>query len=173
MKSLFNKTSIIIVSIFIPLAVILLYLVPGLNIDQHEWIKELPKFNASLNAITTIVLLAGLWAALSKRIFTHRILMLTAVLISIVFLISYIIYHGATEPTIYGGKGLLKIIYYYFLITHIVLAIAVVPFVLLSLYQAFNANFLKHRKIARWTFPIWLYVTTTGVIVYLMLAPYY
>jgi putative membrane protein len=99
--------------------------------------------------------------------------MTTAIALSLVFLLSYVLFHASTEPTKFAGEGMVRNIYFFLLLTHIFLAIAIVPLVLISYVRAIAQKFDKHRKIARITLPIWLYVTSTGVIVYLMIAPYY
>lgn len=99
--------------------------------------------------------------------------MITSIILSGIFLASYVTYHSLTEPTSYGGEGVVRIIYYILLITHIMLAATIVPLVLITLVRALSNRFDKHKRIARWTLPLWLYVTITGVIVYFMIAPYY
>lgn len=99
--------------------------------------------------------------------------MLSAVGVSVLFLVSYVTYHATTESTIYGGEGTIRYVYLFILLTHIILAIAIVPLVLITLSRALAQKFDKHKKIARWTLPLWLYVTITGVIVYFMISPYY
>jgi len=99
--------------------------------------------------------------------------MITAFVLSCIFLISYVVYHLFSAPTHYGGEGALKYIYFFILITHISLSAIIVPLVLFTMTRALQSRFDKHKRIARWTFPIWLYVAVTGVIVYLMLSPYY
>jgi putative membrane protein len=103
----------------------------------------------------------------------HQYAMMTAFVLSSVFLISYVTYHTFTEPTRFGGEGILKGIYYFILITHIILATAVLPMVLFSLTYGLQSRFDKHRRVAKWTFPIWLYVAISGVLVYLLISPYY
>ena len=99
--------------------------------------------------------------------------MLTAAAISAVFLVSYVLYHSSVPQSKYGGVGTIRYIYFPLLITHILLAAAIVPLVLITLYRGLTANYAKHKPIARWTLPLWLYVTVTGVIVYVMMSPYY
>jgi putative membrane protein len=162
---------IIGISVLIPAIITMLYILPrpetGLDLSF------LPFLNACINSTCTFVLITG--GVAIKRGFwkVHRGMMLTAVLLSILFLISYVSYHATHEPTSYGGSGLDATIYYIILISHIILAAAIVPMVLISLYRAYRKDFEGHRRIARWTLPIWLYVTITGVLVYLMISPYY
>jgi putative membrane protein len=133
----------------------------------------LPKLHALLNSLTALALVTGYYFVKNKNIRGHRFAMVTAFVLSAFFLISYVTYHYQAAPTRYGGEGTLRTVYYVILITHIVLAAVIVPLVLLSVYFAVSEQISRHRKIARWTFPIWLYVAVTGVVVYFMIAPYY
>ena len=99
--------------------------------------------------------------------------MTTAIWCSVVFLVMYVAYHMTSDSTKFGGEGAIKYVYYFILLTHIVLSIAVIPFVLITYVRAITNNFEKHKKIARITFPLWLYVAVTGVVVYIMISPYY
>ncbi len=137
------------------------------------FIYHLPKLHATINGICSALLLISLQAIRSGKIQLHKILNITTFVLSAVFLISYVIYHFFVPETSFGGTGTFRHIYYFILITHIILAACVLPLILLSFWYALNDNFIKHRKIVRYTFPIWLYVTTTGVLVYLMIQPYY
>lgn len=160
------------VSALIPLVVTILYFLPeveGVG-DEVLW---LPKFNAIINATTTIVLLAAFWAIKNGNKGLHKNLMLSALGLSILFLLSYVTYHTLTESTSYGGEGIMRNIYFFILITHILLAVAIVPLVLITFVRALSEQFDRHKRIARITLPIWLYVTITGVVVYLMISPYY
>lgn len=138
-----------------------------------DFIYSLPKLHASINCICSVLLLVSLQAIRSRKIQLHKLLNITTFALSAIFLISYVIYHFFVPETSFGGSGILKYLYYSILITHIILAACVLPLILLSFWYALNDNFIKHRKIVRYTFPIWLYVTTTGVLVYLMIQPYY
>ncbi|MBV9657507.1 MAG: DUF420 domain-containing protein [Verrucomicrobia bacterium] len=160
-------------SVAIPAAVAVLYLLPKGGRLAGIDVTFLPKLNAILNSLTTLALLAGFYFIKRGRVAAHRAAMLTAFVLSSLFLVSYVIYHAAATHTVYGGQGVLRPIYFFLLITHILLAAAVVPLVLMALYYAFTAQFAKHRRLNRWTFPIWLYVAVTGVLVYLLIAPYY
>ncbi|MFN4122115.1 MAG: DUF420 domain-containing protein [Flavobacteriales bacterium] len=162
---------IILVSILIPGAVAFLYFAPKLDLGFN--ISFLPKLNAIINGTTSVVLLLGFIAIRNKNIILHRRLMTTALLLSVIFLLSYVTYHSASDSTKYGGEGILKSIYYFILLSHILLAIVIVPLVLISFVRALSQKYDKHRKIARYTLPLWLYVTVTGVLVYLMISPYY
>lgn len=171
-KRKFLLPAIVIVSITIPIVVAILYFMPKPALTQN--VSFLPAINACINGIVTVILIAGFIAIRNKRKILHRNLMITAFILSILFLLSYITYHSLTEPTEYGGGGILRYTYYFILITHITLAATVIlPMVLITLYRGLTGDFVKHKKIARWTLPLWLYVTITGVLVYLMISPYY
>ena len=141
-------------------------LIPG-------WVFFLPKLNAILNGSCSVLLLASISQIKKGNVSAHKRLNLLAFILSSFFLVSYIIFHATGIRTSYGGEGAVKYIYYFILITHIILAAIVLPLVLLSFYYGLQMQVERHRKISKWTFPIWLYVTVTGVIVYLMIAPYY
>ena len=140
---------------------------------QNSWVKLLPHINAFINATTSVLLLLGLYFVKNAKVRYHKICMLSAFLLGCLFLVSYIIYHSTVPSTSFGGQGWIRLIYYPLLISHILLAIAVVPFVLLALFHAIKDNIEKHRKIVKIAYPVWLYVSITGVLVYLMISPYY
>ena len=165
----YNKW-IVILSIFIPLAVAALFVV---KIPDATPLTFLPPIYATINGLTAILLI---WAVISikngkKRL--HEKLMKTCIGLSIAFLMMYIAYHMTSESTAYGGEGTIKYVYYFILLTHILLSIVVIPLVLISYVRALTERFDRHRKIAKITFPVWLYVAVTGVIVYIMISPYY
>ncbi|WP_423146875.1 DUF420 domain-containing protein [Rubrolithibacter danxiaensis] len=137
------------------------------------WVFELPKINSIINGTCSILLLISLYQIKRKNINTHKKLNIAAFILSSLFLVSYIIFHSTGIRTTYGGTGIIKIVYYFILITHIILAAIVLPLVLLSFNSGLKLQVEKHRRLVRWSFPIWLYVTVTGVLVYLMIAPYY
>jgi putative membrane protein len=141
----------------------------NLGFDKHIFAH----FNALINTFVALLLLGGLYAAKQKRFHTHKKLMIWAICLSVLFLVSYICHHLFTEATTYGGTGLIKLVYYFILITHIALAGLILPFILFTAYRALIAEYDKHRKLARITWPLWLYVAVTGVVVYLMISPYY
>jgi len=132
-------------------------------------LENLPSINATLNSISATLLLAGFFFIRRKNILAHRACMLGAVASSILFLVGYLTYHFNMGTTRFEGEGLVRPMYFALLLTHTILAIAIVPLVITSLYRAFGKRFEAHRRIARWTFPIWLYVSVTGVLVYFML----
>jgi putative membrane protein len=168
------NTWIIILSIAIPVVVAVLFKVKlkdlGFNVQP---LPILPPIYATINGITAIVLI---WAVISikngKRKL-HENLMKTAIALSVAFLAMYVVYHMTTDSTKYGGEGIMRMAYFILLITHISLSIVTIPLVLVTYVRALSEKFDKHKKIAKITFPIWLYVAVTGVIVYLMISPYY
>ncbi|MEO7454338.1 MAG: DUF420 domain-containing protein [Fimbriimonadales bacterium] len=132
-------------------------------------LHDLPTINAGFNTLCTIFLLTGYAMIRRKNIAAHRACMLTALACSILFLIGYLTYHFQVGTTRYDGEGILRPLYFTILLTHTVLAVAIVPMVLITLIRALREKFDKHKAIARWTLPIWIYVSVTGVVVYLML----
>ena len=132
-------------------------------------VAVLPTVNALLNASAAVVMLAGFVAIRRGRVAVHRACMLTAVGLSVVFLGSYLLYHAQVGSKPYGGTGGLRTLYFAILLTHTILAAAIVPLVATTLYRALRMQFVRHARLARWTFPIWLYVSVTGVVVYWML----
>lgn len=175
-KNLEKKFSlpITIVSIVIPIVVAILLTVRlkdfGINVEPLPF---LPPIYAVINAITAVVLVVGVWAIKNGKRKLHQQLMTTAIALSIAFLVLYIAYHLTTDATKFGGEGMIRYVYFFLLLTHILLSIAVVPLVLITYVRALSERFDKHKKIAKITFPIWLYVAVSGVVVYLMIAPYY
>jgi putative membrane protein len=178
---------IITVSIAIPLAVAFLILGLHTKINFGFNTKNLPLFHAILNSTTAILLLASLYFIKNMRVRAHRAANLTAVVLSSIFLISYVIYHSSNPSVIYGDlnhdgilsadeklrAGNLRYVYYFILSSHIILSGIIIPFVLFTLQRAFQQRFDRHKKLARVTWPLWFYVAVTGVIVYIMISPYY
>ncbi len=162
------------ISIFVFLLVVLLnkriFPVPQ---EIPSFAYFLPKLNAIINGTCFVLLILTLYFVKKKRFDVHKRINITAFFLSALFLISYVVYHYLVPETTFGGTGSAKSIYYFILITHIILAAIVLPLVLLSFYYGLEDNRAKHRKIVRWSYPIWLYVTFTGVLVYLLLSPYY
>jgi putative membrane protein len=132
-------------------------------------ISQLPSLNAALNSLSAIFLITGYCFIKSKRVSAHRTCMLSAFGCSTLFLISYLVYHYQVGSVPFKGQGWIRTVYFAILITHTILAIAVVPLALMTLSRALKERFAAHRRIARWTFPVWLYVSVTGVVVYVML----
>tara|TARA_B100001287_G_scaffold147291_1_gene124006 strand:- start:1253 stop:1852 length:600 start_codon:yes stop_codon:yes gene_type:complete len=189
---LYNKLNIII-SITVPLVVALLLFIkwesdklifdlrsPGFeamvlieSLPEAKPLKFLPPIYATINAITATILVAAVYFIKKGNRFLHEILIKICIALSLSFLVMYIAYHITSDPTSYQGTGFLKYIYYFILISHIFLSVTVIPFVLVSYTRAITNDFERHKRIAKITFPIWLYVAVTGVIVYLMISPYY
>lgn len=164
----YNKL-IVILSIVIPVAVAALF---GIKIDAKLPIF-LPPIYATVNALTALVLILAVFQIKKGNRAAHEKLMKFAIVLSVLFLLMYIAYHMTSDSTKFGGEGIIKYVYYFILITHILLSIAVIPFVLITYVRAITNNIGKHKKIAKITFPLWLYVAITGVVVYLMISPYY
>lgn len=133
----------------------------------------LPPFHATLNALTAVVLIAAFYFIKQKNVKMHRRMIYVAITLSALFLLSYVAYHFTTEETKFGGEGTIRYIYYFILITHITLAGLILPFILFTFIRAYTNQIERHRKMARWVFPLWLYVAITGPICYIMLMPYY
>ncbi|MBP0904633.1 DUF420 domain-containing protein [Mariniflexile gromovii] len=165
----YNKL-IIILSVVIPIAVAILF---GVRIPNVEPLSFLPPIYATINGLTAVILVIAFIAIKNKNIVLHENLMTTAIWCSAAFLVMYVAYHMTSDSTKFGGEGAIKYVYYFILITHILLSIAVIPFVLITYVRAITNNIEKHKKIAKITFPLWLYVAVTGVIVYIMISPYY
>jgi putative membrane protein len=149
------------------------FFLPELQLLKKYDFSLLPSLNAILNSLTFVSLLIALIHIRNKNINLHRSFIFTALFFTSLFLLSYLLYHYSTPSTHFGGTGIVKNLYYFILITHIILAVLVVPLALFSIGRGLNMEVGSHRKIARWTMPIWLYVSLTGVVVYFMISPYY
>ena len=163
--------SIYIVSFILVIAVAVIYVTPKADIGRS--LDFLPLLNACINGTVSALLVIGFILIRQKKIQAHRVVMTSSIVLSVLFLLSYVLYHTTHESTAYGGEGLLRSVYFFILISHIILAIVIVPLVLISFSRALVGQFERHRRIARITLPLWLYVSVTGVIVYLMIYPYY
>ncbi|PVW17452.1 DUF420 domain-containing protein [Marixanthomonas spongiae] len=161
-----------ILSVAIPLMVAILFSVK-IPIPGVERLGFLPPIYATINAITAILLVLAVIQIKKGNKKNHELIMKTCIGLSALFLVMYVIYHMTSHSTPYGGEGVVKYVYFFILITHIVLSITVIPFVLITFVRALTGQFEKHKKIARITFPIWLYVAVSGVVVYVMISPYY
>ena len=159
-----------ILSIVIPVAVAALF---GIRIPGVERLGFLPPIYATINGITALVLILAVVQIKKGNRKYHERLMKMAMMLSVLFLMLYIAYHMTSDSTKYGGEGTMKYVYYFVLITHIILSIVVIPFVLITFVRGISGEFKRHKKIAKITFPLWLYVAISGVIVYLMISPYY
>lgn len=169
----YNKW-IITLSVLIPVVVAVLFKIKlkdlGFNVAP---LPILPPIYATINGVTAVLLVSAVIAIKKGKRQLHEKLMKTAIACSLVFLLLYIAYHMTTDSTKFGGEGVLKYVYYFILLSHITLSIATIPLVLITYVRALAEKFDKHKKIAKITFPIWLYVAVTGVVVYLMISPYY
>ena len=173
LESKYNKY-IIAVSILIPVVVAILFNVKLKDFGiQVAPLSFLPPIYAGINAVTALALIVGVFAIKNGKRKLHEQMMTTAIALSLGFLVMYVAYHMTTDSTKFGGEGVIKYVYYFILISHILLSIAVIPVVLISYVRALSEKFDSHKRIAKITFPIWLYVAVTGVIVYVMIAPYY
>ena len=143
------------------------------NLPIVKPLTFLPPIYATINGITAIFLVAAVYYIKKGKRKIHENLIKVCIALSLSFLVMYIAYHITSDPTPFGGSGAIAYVYFFILITHILLSIIVIPLVLMSYLKAFQSNFVSHKKIAKITFPIWLYVAVTGVIVYLMISPYY
>ncbi|HEX7844373.1 MAG TPA: DUF420 domain-containing protein [Chitinophagaceae bacterium] len=166
------KTLIWIFSIVVFIAITALSRVKLQMVDGFD-VRLFAKANAVINSLVAVLLIAALIAVKSKNYIAHKRMMITAMILSILFLISYICHHLFTDETKFGGEGISKTIYYIILFTHIPLAGLILPFILFTAYRALIGEWPQHKRLARITWPIWLYVAITGVVVYLMISPYY
>ena len=165
----FNRL-ITIVSIIVPVVVALLF---GVKIPNVERLGFLPPIYASINGLTAVLLVVAVWAIKNGKRRTHQNLMTTCIILSVLFLLMYIAYHMTATSTKFGGEGFIRYVYYIILVSHIILSIVIIPLVLKTYTRAYLGKFAAHRRLAKITFPIWLYVAITGVVVYLMISPYY
>ena len=140
-----------------------------LGFDEHIFAK----INAAINSTVSVLLLLALIAVKNQKYLLHKRIMLTAIILSCLFLISYICHHLFTGETKFGGEGSIRYVYYFILGTHIILAAIILPFILFTAYRSMIGEFARHKKLARITWPIWFYVAVTGVVVYFMISPYY
>ncbi len=169
------KVSLLWIKIFsvaIPLAVAVLLGLPY-KLSLGNWVYELPHAIGVVNTLTSLALVGAFIAIKKQNVVLHRKLNSTAFILGALFLVLYVLYHASANSTPYGGEGSVRYLYYFLLVSHIVLSIGVVPLVLLAFYYALNGMIDRHKKIVKYTFPIWLYVSVTGVTVYLMISPYY
>ena len=163
------KQAIWAVSIVIPIAVAILFTVKIEGVD----LGFLPPIYASLNALTAIGLIVAIVAIKRKNRKLHQGVIQVCLIFSILFLLLYVLYHMTSDTTPYGGEGILKMIYFFLLISHILLSMVVIPIVLFAYLFAWQGDFVRHKKWTKFAFPLWLYVAVTGVLVYVMISPYY
>lgn len=164
------NTLITVVSIIVPVVVAILFTVKLPNVEPLSF---LPPIYATTNGITAVLLVLAVIAIKNGNRKLHQALMTTCIGLSLAFLVMYIGYHMTSDSTKFGGEGAIKYVYYFILITHIILSIVIIPLVLKTYAKAYLQKFEEHRKLAKITFPIWLYVAITGVVVYMMISPYY
>jgi len=169
-----HKKLITVVSIAVPLVVAALF---GVNLKKLGFdfgpFHFLPPIYASINGLTAVLLVLAVLAIKKGNRKLHEGIMKTCMVLTSSFLVMYIIYHMTSDSTPYGGEGVLRYVYFIILISHILLSVLVLPLVLITFSRGISKAFIKHKKIARFAFPIWLYVAVTGVVVYLMISPYY
>ncbi len=163
-----NIKAINIISVIIPLTILILF-----QIKLPGNFSYLPHIYAPINGIVAILLISAIIAVKKGNVFIHKTMIKTSIALSIIFLIMYILYHGTTTETKFPEQGLIKYFYYFILSTHILLSVLAIPLVLRAYFYASTGNFKQHKKIAKYAFPIWLYVAITGVIVYIIISPYY
>ena len=165
----YNKW-IVLLSVLIPVVVAVLFRV---KIPNAEPLDFLPPIYATINGMTAILLIVAVWAIKNQKRSLHERLMKVAILCSVLFLVMYVAYHMTSDSTPYGGEGSIRYVYFFILISHIILSIIIIPFVLITYVRAITNDIERHKKIAKYTFPLWLYVAISGVVVYLMISPYY
>ena len=166
---------IITLSIIIPIVVALLMLFPDVFYIESESIdfSSLPFFHAILNGSTAVLLLTGFILIKNKKANLHKAAMLSAFVLSSIFLVSYVTSKLTNAPVPFEGEGVIRYVYFFILISHIILSIPVLPLALFSIYRGMTGEIAKHKSIVKYTFPIWMYVAITGVVVYILMAPYY
>jgi putative membrane protein len=162
------------ISVAVLLLVVALRFIPQLGAENFPFdIHVLPKLHAILNSLAAVSLMGALYFVKQKNIRMHQNMVYSAMILSAMFLVSYVVYHAVTDPTKFGGEGTIKVIYLVLLATHVILAAAILPFIFFTFIRGYTMQIPAHKRFARWTFPLWLYVTVTGPICYLMLMPYY
>jgi putative membrane protein len=171
-KAVFRLVTVISIFVFVVVVILNQKVLPRPEV-MPSFVTILPTLNAMINGTCTVLLLLSLWAIKRKKITLHKKINLTAFVLSSLFLVSYIMYHWMALETTFPKDNPLRHVYLFILLTHIVLAALVLPMVLISFYFGLKNEVVKHRKIVRFSYPIWLYVTITGVVVYLMIKPYY
>ena len=177
-SSIVNSDKIVIrwisvIAVIVPVLVAVLLFMPSKIDVSSDWVYFLPHLNAVINSAATVALIAGVIFIKKGNIDYHKASMTAALGLGSIFLVSYVVYHATAESTTFGGEGWVRPVYYFILITHIVLAVVALFPILLAYYYGYTDQRAKHKKVVKFAFPIWLYVTVTGVIVYLMISPYY
>ncbi|MGF1534330.1 MAG: DUF420 domain-containing protein [Bernardetiaceae bacterium] len=172
LKPLAHRRVVQVLAIVIPIAVAILIGIRE-RVPLGDWTKQLPHLIGAINAATSLLLVAAVVAIKQKKVVLHQNLMTAAFSLGAVFLLTYILYHVSNENTPYCGEGNIRFVYFFLLISHIVLSIGVVYFVLMAMHYSVTRQFDRHKKVVKIAFPVWLYVSVTGVIVYLMIVPCY
>lgn len=162
-----------VIAVIVPVLVAILLFMPSKIDIASNWVYFLPHLNAVINSAATVALIAGVIFIKKGNIEYHRAAMTAAFGLGAIFLVSYVVYHATAESTTFGGEGWIRPVYYFILITHIMFAAVALFPILLAYYYGYTDQRAKHKKVVKFAFPIWLYVTVTGVIVYLMISPYY
>lgn len=162
-----------VIAVIVPVLVAILLFMPSKIDVASDWVYFLPHLNAVINSAATVALIAGVMFIKKSNIAYHKAAMTAAFGLGAIFLVSYVVYHASAESTTFGGEGWIRSVYYFILITHIVFAAVALFPILLAYYYGYIDERAKHRKVVKFAFPIWLYVTVSGVIVYLMISPYY
>lgn len=152
---------------------LLVVLMRKIKIDTSIDFTFLPAVYSTLNALTAVILIAGLYFIKNRQTENHRKAMSLSVLTSLLFLLGYVLYHITTEETKFGGEGTIRYVYFFLLITHVILAAVIFPFILFTFIRAYTNQFERHKKMARWVYWVWLYVAITGPVLYFMIKPYY
>ncbi len=164
---------ITLISVLVPIVVAVLLFMPSKIDTGQEWVYFLPHLNAVINSAATVALVLGVAFIKQGKVAWHKASMTIAFALGALFLVSYVLYHASAESTSFGGEGWIRGLYYFLLITHIILAAVALFPILWAYYYGYTGQYARHRKVVKYAFPIWLYVTVTGVIVYLMISPYY
>lgn len=165
--------TIIGLSVIVPIVVIVLMYMPERYNLFGTRSGTFPLFHAVINGATAVILLTGYFFMTIKEYKWHRNFMISAFVLSSIFLISYVLSKISNDPVPYGGEGFLRYFYFFILISHILLSAIIIPLVLFTMYHGLTNQYEKHARVARWTFPVWLYVSITGVLVYILMTPYY
>ncbi|WP_162341301.1 DUF420 domain-containing protein [Cyclobacterium salsum] len=161
------------ISVLVPVLVAVLLFMPSKIDTGQDWVYFLPHLNAVINSAATIALLLGVYFIKQGKRGLHKASMTAAFVLGAMFLVSYVLYHASAESTSFGGEGWIRGLYYFLLITHIILAAVALFPILWAYYYGYTGKYDKHRAVVKYAFPIWLYVTVSGVVVYLMISPYY
>ena len=169
------KAFVWVAGVAIPVVVAILFYLPGVEVDEglRSVLNRLPALNATINGTAFLCLIGSFWAIKNHKLLLHQRFNTAALVLSALFLLSYVSFHITTESTPYCGEGAIRSVYFVVLVSHILLSVAIVPMVLTTFLLGLGNQVERHRKWARITWPVWMYVTFTGVVVYLMISPCY